>query len=481
MEDRPQIGIREVLAIVKRRFWWIVIPVFLGPILGWVVSLKIKPVYTSQAFVLVEQQKVPDAFVPSVVTDQLENRLMTMKDQILSRSRLEPIVRRLNLYNEDAKRVPIEVLVSRLRKSITVTPIRPEGSNSLRGFYVAASTDQPRLAQEVCTEVLSMFTTDSLKARAQRAEDTTSFLSGQLAEAKRKLDDSDAKLAAFKSQYFGRLPTDEQSNLQMLATLSTQLEAANQAVAQAQQQKVIQEAMIAQQVSSQQASAGGSNSPSDLERELTSQRARLVALQARYTAEFPDVIKAKAEIQSLEQQLAVARKNRAETAPATAPSVIDTPELAQLRVSLKSAESNIRLRQAEQVRLERQIGSVQARVRSSPMVEEQFKELSRDYEVSQRFYNDLLSKKSQSEMVTDLERSDGAEQFRVVDPPDLPASPSSPKKIKFVAGGLAMGLLLGLALAFWFEMKERFIRTEEDVQLYLGLPTLAGISNLQLK
>lgn len=482
MEEGPQIKIRDVLAILKRRFWWIAIPALLGPILGFVASLTVKPVYTSQAFVLVEQQKVPDTFVPSMITDQLETRLMTMKDQILSRSGLEPVIRRLDLYHDDANRVPIDMLVSRLRRSITVTPIRPEGSTTLRGFYVAASADRPQLAQEICAEVLSMFTKESLKARAERAEGTTSFLSSQLAESKRKLDESDAKLAAFKSKYFGRLPVDEQTNLQMMVTLNTQLDAANQAVAQAQQQKAIQQSMIAQQVASQHTSLGGSSAPSDLERELANQQMHLAALKARYTSEFPDVVKTKAEIHSLELQLAAAQKNQPETpAPSATTAAIDTPELAQLRASLKSAEATIRIKQAEQARLENQLGALQARLRSSPMVEEQFKELTRDYETSQQFYKDLLNKKTQAEMVTDLERSTGAERFRTVDPPGLPVSPSSPKKIKFVAGGLAGGLLLGVALAFLLEMKQQFIRTEEDVQKYLGIPTLVAISNLQLK
>ena len=205
-----QIGFRDVLGIAKRRFWWLVVPTLVGPVAGFLVSLLVKPVFTSQAFVIVEQQKVPDAFVPSMVMDQLETRLLTMKDQILSRSRLEPIILELGVSRRDRKPASMEDLVARLRKQINITTIRPDSTNALRGFYMTVDQDNPQTAQLICQRVLSMFMEENLKARSERAANTTQFLSDQLEDAKRRLDENDAKRAAFKTRYLGRLPTDEQ-------------------------------------------------------------------------------------------------------------------------------------------------------------------------------------------------------------------------------------------------------------------------------
>ncbi|HZU08558.1 MAG TPA: Wzz/FepE/Etk N-terminal domain-containing protein [Pseudacidobacterium sp.] len=478
-EQGAQFRLQDLLAILKRRLWWIVIPVLLGPVIGLLVSFKIKPVYTSQAFVLVEQQKVPDTIVSPVVTDQLEARLLTMQDQILSRSNLEPLITHFDLYHKDRSRVPMETLVARLRKDIKVTPLRPDGTSDLRGFYIDVSADKPQTAQEVCSEILSMFMAENLKVRAQRAEDTTTFLAGQLQDAKSKLDDYDAKLAAFKSKYLGQLPTDEDRNLQMLSTMSSQLDAVNQALAQTLQQKAAQEALIAQAVNTLQASQKGADSPVDLEKELSDLRMQLATLEARYTPEYPDVVRTKAQIQTLTQQLALARKNSGNDAKAA--SIPDTPELAQMRVALRGIDEAVRLKRAEQARLEGQIRSFQSRVQLSPVVEEQYKSLTRDYESALQFYNQLLSKKTQAEMATDLELRREGEQFRVMDSPDLPASPSSPNRLKCALAGFAAGIFLGACFAVMFEIKEQFIRTEDDVTKHLDLITLIGIPDFAEK
>jgi uncharacterized protein involved in exopolysaccharide biosynthesis len=267
----------------------------------------------------------------------------------------------------------------------------------------------------------------------------------------------------------------------MLSTMSSQLDAVNQALAQAQQQKMAQESLITQAVNNLQASQKGVDSPTDLERELSDLRMQLATLEARYTPEYPDVVRTKAQIQTLTQQLAAAKKNAGSDNSRNAANVPDTPELAQLRVALRGIEEAIRLKRAEQSRLESEIRSFQSRVQLSPVVEEQYKSLTRDYESALQFYNQLLSKKTQAEMATDLELRREGEQFRVMDPPDLPASPSSPNRLKCALAGFAAGLLLGACLAALLEIKERFIRTEDDITKHLDLITLVGIPDFAQK
>jgi polysaccharide chain length determinant protein (PEP-CTERM system associated) len=478
IQEERQMGVQEILAIARRRLWWIVVPVIVGPIAGYLVSLKITPVFTSQAFVLVEQQKVPDTFVPSMVTDQLETRLMTMQDQILSRSRLQPLIEQFGLYKDDLGRASMDELVGRLRKAIKVTPIRPDSSNALRGFYVAVDADNPATAEQVCSRVLSMFMDENLNARSKRAEDTTQFLTGQLNDAKRRLDENDSRLADFKTRYLGRLPTDEQSNLQMLSTLSSRLDAVNEAIAQAQQQRVMQSSLLAQQSASARVEHGTAAKPNDLEKQIADLRAQLATLETRYTPEHPEVVKTKGQIEALQRQLDLARAAPPEPDSPAIVAVPENPESAQLRASIAAIDDSIKSKRAEQARLEAQISSFQARIQLSPVVEEQFKGLTRDYESALQFYNELLTKKTQSEMVRDLEQRREGEQFRVMDAPGLPSKPSSPDEQKFTLGGLISGFALGALLAAILEMKERFIRTEKDIETHVGIPILGVIQNL---
>ncbi len=157
-----QLTVGEYLAILRRRIWWIIVPAVLGPIIGYGISLKLPSRYTSQTLVLVEEQKVPESFVKPVITDLLEQRLATMQEQILSRSRLQPIVERFGLY-ADQPRLSIDDKIELTRKATEIKPVRPDfGSPGIEGFYVSFTAQNARLAQQVCGELTSMFMEENL-------------------------------------------------------------------------------------------------------------------------------------------------------------------------------------------------------------------------------------------------------------------------------------------------------------------------------
>ena len=149
-----------------------------------------------------------------------------------------------------------------------------------------------------------------------------------------------------------------------------------------------------------------------------------------------------------------------------------------MRLNIHQLEQTIREKSKDQDRLRVEIGKYQSRVQMSPVVEEQFKALTRDYQSALGFYNDLLNKKTQSEMAADLERKQQGEQFRIMDPPNLPQVPTSPNRPLITLAGLAVGIAIGLGIAFLLELRNHAIRSEEDVAFYLELPTLGMVPNL---
>src|SRR6266446_6691502 len=257
MIKNGEITITEARRIL-RRYWWIVPLTVIGcGVLGLLVAITLPKRYTSQTLVLVDQPTVPTEYVRPVVSEELNHRLASMQEQILSRTRLEPIIEKLGLYAQDRGRVHIEDLVEWLRTSITITPLTsmPGTQNqSLPGFYVNVTFNNPQLGQQICTEITSMFMEQNAHALEQQAVRTTSFLSQQLAEAKGKLDAQDAKLAQFKKQYLGSLPEEEQTNLSLLMGMNSQLEANTQALSRAQQDKVFNESLFNQQQANLEAS-----------------------------------------------------------------------------------------------------------------------------------------------------------------------------------------------------------------------------------
>src|SRR5690242_1900720 len=189
MARQRELNFEDYLAILRRRSWLLVVPAVIGVAVGYFVSLILPARYTSHTVVLVEQPVVPDNYVKPVVSVDLNQRLASMQEQILSRTRLQHLVEQFGMYQEDVKKEPMEVLVARLQKSIVVRPLNPtQGTQptALPGFNVDVTLSQPWLAQRVCTEITSMFMEQNLRLRQQQAEDTTQFLGGQLEEAKLK-------------------------------------------------------------------------------------------------------------------------------------------------------------------------------------------------------------------------------------------------------------------------------------------------------
>jgi polysaccharide chain length determinant protein (PEP-CTERM system associated) len=485
-EEKRMLGHRELkfddyLEILRRRWWVILIPTIVGGVGTFLFSLTLANQYTSRTLVLVEQQKVPENYVRSVVTGDIGERLGTMQEQILSRTRLQPIIEKFGLFQGTKRSVPMESRVDRLRDSISVTAVRSlvsTRSDELPGFTISFTASDPRLAQQVCGEITSMFIEENLRLREQSAVGTTDFLATELQHAKQKLDEQDAKLAEFKRRYLGSLPGNEQAQMNVMIGLSSQLDAVTSQLYRAQQDKAYQESMLAQQLSAWHMSQKSGGLREDtLEKQLADSQARLVAMEAHYTASHPDVVKLKEDIAALKRKI---KEKAAPTDDRTAQDQesaggTEPPEIQRLRFQIYQTELLVRERTRDQARLKEQLGVYQARLSMSPAVEQQYKELTRDYQTALQFYNELLAKKSQSEMATSLERRQQGEQFRVMDPPDLPVRPSYPNRPLFAGGGLGVGLALGVGITLLLEFRDKSLRTEDDVEHFLGLPTLAMV------
>ncbi len=483
MLGNRELTMKDYMAMVRRRLWLIIIPLLVFPLAAYGVSMLLHEQYTSETLVLVEGQKVPDSYVRSVITEELNQRLATMQEQILSRTRLQPIIEKFGLYKQDIGRVPMEDLVARLRKSIAVDAIRTMTgirTGGLPGFTISFTGDNPRLAQQICTEITSMFIEENLRNRETRSQGTTDFLAKQLEDAKQKLDEQDSKLATLKQRYIGQLPGQEQVNMNMLLGANTQLDAVTQQLTRAQQDKVYLQSLLTQALAAWQSSQEANN-PETLEKQLANLQADFVKLEGRYTPDHPDIIKAKNEIALLKRKIeeANAKAKDKPTVETQTTKLMEPQQIQQLRNQIHVTEQIIQEKTRDQDRLQQTVRTYQARVQLSPLVEEQFKQLTRDYETALKFYNELLAKRNESDMATKLERGQQGEQFRVMDPANLPEKPSFPNRPLFAAGGIGAGLLIAVGLVALMEAGDKSLRNERDVEFYLKLPTLALLPSVE--
>ena len=491
MSENRELTMDDYLAMLRRRLKVILIPALLAPLAGFLVSYVFPSKFTSQSTVLVEAQKVPDSYVQPVITSDFTQRIQTLSQQVLSPSRLRPVIQSLALVKPDEE----NKLIDDIQHNMSVEPVITSMSAAAAGLSgakkrKASSTDvpvpgfnvnfidsNPGRAQKICNAMTSLIVDENLRSRAEVAQGTTEFLGRQVEDAKRAIDEQDSKLANFKKQYMGQLPTDVDNNMRMLMSLNSQLDASTQTLSRAQQDKAYTESMLAQQTAAWKSSQS-SNNPQTLEQQLSQLQTQLLQLQARYTEDYPDVIKTKADIAQVQKKLTevnAASAAASATDSGDKASAAEPPEIRQLRLQIHQYQGVIQQATTDQKRLQSQIGVYQSRTAMSPSVEEQYKVLTRDNDNAQAFYKDLLTKKSSAALGTSMENQQQGEQMHILVTASLPDSPSFPNRPLFAAGGLGAGLALGIIIAIWLEFSDKSIRTEKDAAAIMDLPLLISV------
>src|SRR3989442_232375 len=410
-------------AILCRRRWWLLLGVFvtwaIASITAWILAAE----YRSETLILVEQQKVPEHYVISNVTTDLQDRLQSMTQQILSRTRLQRIIEGFHLYAGEGNRLSPDELVERLRKDIKIELVKAPGRrDELTAFKIYYSSADPRIAQQVTSQLTSLFIEENLQARQQQSESTTGFLESQLEEARKDLARQEQRVREFKTRYLGQLPGQLQSNVQILAGLQARLQSEIDARNRVKQQQIYYESLLAQyrslQAELQHARGTGTDLGSlpALDHELERLRTQLADLTARYTGHHPEVKQLKEQIAKTEKlkQRIEAEVEGARSKPGPDRSASARPrDLVELRTmspimeiesQLKASQLEMENRQRVIEELDASIGAYQSRLNQTPLREQQFADVSRDYDQSRVNYESLLAKKNQSELATNLEK-----------------------------------------------------------------------------
>jgi succinoglycan biosynthesis transport protein ExoP len=481
--------LHHYLGIVRRHHLQFLIALFLGWALVWSASWVLPPRYQSTTLILVEQPTMPKDYVTPNVNDDLQDRMQSITQQILSRTRLLHIIDQFNLYSSEHKQRSPDQKVDRMRKDINIELVR-DSNNQITAFNVSYSSRDAHLAQQVTSELTNLFINENLEVRQQQSEDTTKFLESQLEAARKTLSDQEDKIRQFKAEHPGELPAQVGSNLQILAGLQTQLQMEQDALNTAKQQRVYLETLVNQYRSLQGSPKTAGSAPVGLpavNEELEKLRAQLADLSSHYTDRHPDVRKLKQQIAETEKtrdQIIADLKAKA-SAPedpnaaitASDPSDAKDPSspVVQLQGQLQSNRVETANRERAVTDLQTKILDYQARLNQEPVREQQLSDLTRGYEQSKANYDDLLKKKNQSAMATSMELLQQGERFRIIDPPSLPVKPEFPNRLKFCGIGLGIGLALGAGVVGAFEMMDDRIYDEKQLQKLLPVAVISEI------
>ncbi len=527
-EQKSARGVDEYWAIVRRRKWWIIGPLFIGWLLVFVSAWIIPAQYTSESIILIDKTKVPDTFVRPNVKVEMGERLQSIEQQVLSRQRMLGLINKYHLYNSVLTPTPDDQL-KKMRADIKIelvqTPTADEsGKRELTAFKLQYTGDNASVAQQVNSAMVSYFIDENVKASQAMSESTTQFLDTQLRNAQESLAKQEDRLREFEKQHEGELPEQAQANIQMMNGAQQQLAGAIEARNRAMQQQAYLSSLLAQYEA-----AGvdnmGSGSPQSIDQQIESAKTALADMEARYTPDYPDVKKMKetiANLEALKQKQAggggdTSSANSPDTSgkdKAAAPTVAagtappadqggngaapggggdnsadlsdvrpgTTPgQLAamapvmQIQSELKSNKMEIQNRDSQIRSLEGRLQELQAHLGGTPSVQAEMLNLTRDYQTTQKDYMELMDKENASALATNLQRQQQGENFRIIDPPSLPEKASFPDRFRFSLAGLAAGLALAVLFGAGSEYVDDRIRNEQDLTEATPLPILVEI------
>lgn len=473
----------DFVAMAWRWKWLLVLPCLVGAVAAFMYARTLQDRYRSEAVIMMTPQRVREDLVRSTVRTSLAERIQTISQQIMSRTRLEAIVVDLNLYQEDRRTGLMEDVVERMRRDVSVQVVRGDA------FRVSYISESPVTAMRVTERLAGLFIDENLRDREQLAQGTSQFLESQVEDARQRLIEQEKRLEAYRRAHAGQLPSQVQSNLAAINTAQLQMQRVQDAMVRHRDQLQLLERQIADAnlpgavVESTLDADSGAVSGGSAAQQLESARTALRNMELRLKPEHPDIGRMKRLITTLEQK---AEKEALEM-PLTADGAnTRTPSEAARINRLKEMESAVeRLKtaiadgDAEQDRLRGLIAGYHQRLDAAPTRETELIELMRDYDTLDRMYKGLLAKSEESKLSMNLEARQVGRQFQILDPARVPARPFSPNRNRIYAMGAFGGLGLGTALVFLIVYRDTSLKTDDDVIVSLGIPVLALVPMMQ--
>ncbi len=525
--EQPKKDLRDVLGIIRRRKWTMSLVALVISVVGVALAFLLPPSYRSTATILIEEQEIPSDIVRSAITSYADQRIETIKQQIMTRSTLWRIIEQYGLYSSLRENSPTEEVLERFTKDIRVDVINAKvidkrtqsPSQATIAFTLTYEGESPAITQKVANELTSLFLGENLKSRERHANETTSFLKMESEQLAQKIGALESQLAAVKQKADGALPELTSLNMSMLNQAERELQDADRDIRTLEEKKSYLEGELAslkphtpiisasgerildsaerlKAIRAQYASAIGYLSPEHpdvlklqheiaaLERETgrratpdelykkqSGEQAHLASLRERYGDEHPDVIRSRQVIASLDQELQ--RVLAAGVQIATVKP--ENPAYINIGSQLSSVTSSLRSIRKSREGIKHRVETYASRLERTIELEPAYLDLSRSREESVRKHQEIVSRLLEAEVSKELEIQHKGERFSLIDPPDLPQKPDKPNRPVIMFLGLILAIGGGVGSGALLEQLDRSIRGGAHLGRLAGLSPLAII------
>ncbi len=497
---RRPLDVEDYIDIVRRHKGWIVGPTFAALVMSVVGAFLWPDTYVSGAMVQVVPPLVPERYVSSNINSEMSHRIQLMAQDILARPSLQNLISAHDLYRRERDGAPMEDVIEKMKAAIKISQVASIQIQQQRmpvsAFRVEFRYSDRFRAQRVTQDLVARFIEANTRALYNQSVTTTEFLTSQWETARKRLEELEGQLTAFRVKNAGRLPEETNANMQALQLVQAQLMSVNDAIARAGQEKLVLENQVqiyrgqlreASETNDVTAQAK-SDRLAQLEREVLAAEARLASARERYKDTHPDVKAQESEVAMLRTRrdslIKEEEQQTSKAKPVMTPAMRRSAQ--QIEAAIAGLEGQIEARNleiAERTKLQRKlndsISGLSARIQAGPTTEGKYAELMRDYNLAKVRYEELNTKKAQSEIATNLENRGQGERLQLLETASLPETPTEPNRLMIVGAGLGMGLLAGVFVAGAREMKDTSLKNLKDARTYTGLPVLGTIPLLE--
>ena len=489
-EFRPR-KLGEYTHILRKRKWLILLPaIVIGLAIGYVV-FRLPDMYESVTLIVVKPSTLPNSVVPTITEETLTRELTSISQVVTSRSSLQPLMEKYDLYKEERLRgEPMELLIDSMRKQIKVE-VNTSRNDITNGFNITYRGRDPKTTQAVASELASKYVDEQTKSTINGGASAKQFIEEQVRQAKEELDTIDGQRLKYLQENINNLPSQSQALVGRLTALhegqkamiaelgrSRDLGAAYRSqladITKSYDQEIAMAAENTTDPKTTMAWANLANRRSELEAELQN-------LLTQYKEKHPDVVAKKQQLESVKRdqdQMIAEWKTRIEERRQRLVQLTD-PRILTLKTQITMVDSDMDRQQKLLNETNHQISDLDTRINAIPNAEVGLEAIDREYQTKKLNYDNLLAQQQKIVVGADAAKDQQGGGIQVVDPANLPESPVAPKRFMLTLAGFGIGLALGLLLAVAVEMRRLFtIQTAEDAKHYTSLPLLASIPEL---
>ena len=504
--SRRSLDVEDYIDVIRRHKAWIFGPAFAGLVIAVVVAFLWPDTYVSTAIIRIVPPQVPESYVPPNITTDMQGRVNGLTQVILNRASLTALINKYQLYKKELSRLPLDDVIENMKsRDVRISPVQAftqssSGRQQVPAFIIGYAYRDRYTARKVAEELAANFITESMREQETQSVGTTEFLRSQWKEAKQRLEDAEQKLQEFRSRNLGHLPDQVQANYSQISAIQAQMINVDSQISRVQQDKLTleNELRLAKQ---QLTSLRDPNSDVQImeqrnerlaqkDKEIQNYETYLAQLREQYKDTFPDVQNAIAQLALLKKQRDAIAKEDAAKKPEQARTLPVNPQFERdkrnLQISIERLQSALQAKDIEMSTLQKESGHLteslktyQVRLEGTPLGEKEYTQLMADAQLARRAYETLDLKMSQSQEASTLMRRQQGERLEILDPANLPETPTEPKRYVIIGVGVAVGLLIGLVLAGAREVKDTSLKNLKDVRAYTQLPVLGSIPLLE--